>query len=67
MSWKWRRRSPAKVKERTQKKQPKHYTPEENIAVLSRHLLEKEPISKLCDEPGLQPTVFHRWQERTGT
>ena len=21
---------------------------------------EKEPISKLCDEPGLQPTVFCR-------
>jgi transposase len=28
-----------------------------------RHLLEKEPISKLCDEVGLQPTVFYRWQK----
>ena len=28
-----------------------------------RHLLEKEPISKLCDELGLQPTVFYRWQK----
>jgi transposase-like protein len=26
-------------------------------------LLEKEPISKLCDELGLQPTVFYRWQK----
>jgi transposase len=26
-------------------------------------LLEKEPISKLCDEVGLQPTVFYRWQK----
>src|SRR5262245_43550457 len=26
-------------------------------------LLEKEPISKLCDEEGLQPTVFYRWQK----
>jgi len=25
--------------------------------------LEKEPISKLCDEVGLQPTVFYRWQK----
>jgi transposase-like protein len=25
--------------------------------------LEKEPISKLCDELGLQPTVFYRWQK----
>src|SRR5262245_62450413 len=45
------------------KKQRKHYTPEEKVAVLRRHLLEKEPISKLCDELGLQPTVFYRWQK----
>ena len=25
--------------------------------------LENEPISKLCDELGLQPTVFYRWQK----
>ena len=24
---------------------------------------EKEPISKLCGEVGLQPTVFYRWQK----
>jgi hypothetical protein len=23
----------------------------------------KEPISKLCDKLGLQPTVFYRWQK----
>jgi transposase-like protein len=26
-------------------------------------LLEQEPVSKLCDELGLQPTVFYRWQK----
>ena len=26
-------------------------------------MLDKEPISKLCDELGLQPTVFYRWQK----
>src|SRR5579863_9832662 len=41
----------------------KHYTPEEKVAVLRRHLLDKEPISKLCDELGLQPTVFYRWRK----
>lgn len=45
------------------KKQRKHYTPEEKVAILRRHLLDKEPISKLCDEAGLQPTVFYRWQK----
>ena len=45
------------------KKQRKHYTPEEKVAILRRRLLEKEPISKLCDEVALQPTVFYRWQK----
>jgi transposase len=45
------------------KKPRKHYTGEEKVAILRRHLLEKEPISKLCDELDLQPTVFYRWQK----
>jgi transposase-like protein len=31
------------------KKQWKHYTPEEKVTILRRYLLDKEPISKLCD------------------
>ena len=45
------------------KKQRKQYAPEEKVAILRRHLLEQEPVSKLCDELGLQPTVFYRWQK----
>jgi transposase-like protein len=45
------------------KKQRKHYTPEEKVAIPRRHLLEQEPISELCDKHGLQPTVFYRWQK----
>ena len=45
------------------KKTRKHYTGEEKVAILRRHLLEQEPVSKLCDELGLQPTVFYRWQK----
>ena len=45
------------------KKQRKQYAPEEKVAILRRHLLQKEPVSKLCDEVGLQPTVFYRWQK----
>jgi hypothetical protein len=39
------------------KKQRKHYTPEEKVAILRRHLVEGVPILDLCDELGLQPTV----------
>jgi len=45
------------------KKARKHYTGEEKVAILRRHLLEHEPVSKLCDELGLEPTVFYRWQK----
>src|SRR5437879_3089090 len=45
------------------KKHRKHYTPEEKVAILRRHLLEQVPISELCDKHGLQPTVFYRWQK----
>ncbi len=45
------------------KKPPKHYTPEKNVAILRRHLVQRVPISDLCDELELQPTVFYRWQK----
>src|SRR2546425_45905 len=45
------------------KKQRKHYTPEEKVTILRRHLLEQVPISELCDKQGLQPTVFYPWQK----
>ena len=45
------------------RKERKHYTAEEKVAILRRHLLDKEPVSDLCDELGLQPTVFYRWQK----
>jgi len=45
------------------KKTRKQYAGEEKVATLRRHLLEREPVSKLCDELGLQPTVFYRWQK----
>ena len=33
------------------------------MAVLRRHLLDKIPLSKICDELKIQPTVFYRWQK----
>ena len=43
--------------------QRKHYTADEKVSILRRHLLEHVPVSKLCDERSLQPTVFYRWQK----
>ena len=45
------------------RKARKHYTAAEKVAILRRHLIEKEPVSKICEELELQPTVFYRWQK----
>jgi len=45
------------------KKSRKHYTPEEKVAILRRHLLEQVPVSQICEELNLRPTVFYRWQK----
>ena len=45
------------------RKERKHYTSEEKVTILRRHLLDKIPVSDLCEELGLQPTVFYRWQK----
>ena len=41
----------------------KHYSGEEKVSILRRHLLEHVPVSDLCDELGLAQTVFYRWQK----
>lgn len=46
------------------KKQRKRYTATEKVSILRRHLLEKIPVSDLCDQYDLQPTVFYRWQKQ---
>jgi transposase-like protein len=39
----------------------KRHTPEEKVAVLRRHLVDRVPVSTMCDEHQLHPTVFYRW------
>ncbi len=45
-------------------KDRKNYTPKEKVAILRRHLLDHVPVSQLCDEYRLQPTLFYRWQKQ---
>ena len=42
------------------KRKRKNYTPEEKVIILKRHLVDKVPVSVLCDEYNLHPTVFYR-------
>src|ERR1700746_385630 len=45
------------------KNERKHYTAQEKVAILRRHLLDKILVSELCEEKGIRPTVFYRWQK----
>ena len=44
-------------------KQRRTFGAEEKVAILRRHLLDGVAVSDLCDEQGLNPTVFYRWQK----
>ena len=41
----------------------RHLNSQEKIAALKRHLLEGVPVSTLCDQLGIAPTLFYRWQK----
>ena len=41
----------------------RHFSGPEKVAILKRHLLEKVPVSDLCDELGIAPNLFYRWQK----
>ncbi len=41
----------------------KKFSPQEKVRLLRLHLIEKEPVSDICDAHGLNPNVFYRWQK----
>jgi len=44
-------------------KQRKHFAAAEQVRLLRRRLVEKVPVSQVCEEAGIQPTQFYRWQQ----
>ena len=43
------------------KRSRRHFTTEQNVAFLKRHLIDKVFVSDLCNEEELQPSVFYQW------
>jgi len=35
----------------------------QKVAILKRYLVDKTPISDLCDEYGIQPSQVYQWQK----
>ena len=46
------------------KKTRKRPSAQEKVAILRRHLIDRVPVSDLCDEYQLQPTLFYPWQKQ---
>ena len=42
----------------------RRFSAQEKVRLLRLHLIEKQPISKVCDENGINPNVFYRWQKQ---
>lgn len=39
----------------------RQFTTEQKVAILRRHFVDKVPVSQLCEEYELQPSVFYYW------
>lgn len=46
------------------KRTRRHHTSKDKVTLLKRHLVDKVPVSDLCDENGLQPSLFYGWQRQ---
>lgn len=44
-------------------KKRRRYSGDEKVSILRRHLVDRVPVSDLCDEYGLSPAMFYRWQK----
>lgn len=44
------------------KRSRRQFHTEQKVAILRRHLVDKVPVSDLCDEYKLQPSVLYQWQ-----
>ena len=42
----------------------KFLTPEQKVVILREHLIEKVPVSQVCDKHGVNIVNFYNWQKQ---
>jgi transposase len=42
----------------------RHFNGAQKLAILREHLIEKIPVSDVCQKHDLQPTLFYLWQKK---
>lgn len=45
-------------------RQRRHFTPEQKVAILREHLLDKLPVSDVCEKHGILVNNFYNWQKQ---
>jgi transposase-like protein len=46
------------------RRERRHFTAQQKVAIVKRHLVDGVPVSDLCDEHQLLPTQFYQWQKQ---
>ena len=46
------------------RRQRRNFSGSEKMAILREHLVDKVPVSEVCDKHGLNPTLFYHWQKK---
>jgi transposase len=41
----------------------RHFTPEQKVGILREHLLDKTPVSEVCDRHHIAVSLFYLWQK----
>jgi transposase-like protein len=45
-------------------KDRRNFTPKEKVAILRRYLVDKVPMSHVCEEYQIQSSVFYQWMAK---
>lgn len=48
----------------TKKRKQKQFQSAEKVAIIREHLVEKTPVSDICDKYDIHPSVYYRWQRQ---
>ncbi len=49
---------------KTNDRKRKQYRAAKKVSIIRQHLVEKQSVSDICDEYGIAPSVYYRWQKQ---
>ena len=44
-------------------KERRQFSPQDKVKILREHLVDRRPISEICEKHQIQPTMFYNWQK----